>query len=502
MSKSLTDKTISGLNWSFIGNNSMAVINIVVGIVLARLLVPRDFGLLGMTYIFTGLAELFVTLGMGSSVQRIKNLTKEHIRVATTITIISSIIVYFIFWFSAPNIAEFYKEDRLISIIRVLSSLFIIQGFVTVSYNQIRRELDFKYILKINLSSFTLGYGILSSLLAFLGFGVWSLVYGRIASSIISALIIIMKVPVNLNPLIRKNEFKELAGFGSGISLSSLIFYASSNIDLLIVGKLLNSYMLGLYTRALNLMKESMSKITGGIYSVLFPAFAAVQDDSEKLRIAYLRTIKTVSYFVFPVLVSMIVTAEYVIKGLYGAKWGGAITSFQILGVAGILRTTLPYSGALAQATGRVYAEAMQQLVYFLILGGCVLFAIRFGIEGVAVSIVIASLWLFIAQSWLALKIIQSSWKEFFKAIIPGFANLILMLFTNLILFFLVEKFFYNLPNEFKLIITVIVNAIIFLSALVFVPASVKGDTFDWLIKKYKKYIPSRFIKFYLSFNA
>ena len=130
MSKSLTDKTISGLNWSFIGNNSMAVINIVVGIVLARLLVPRDFGLLGMTYIFTGLAELFVTLGMGSSVQRIKNLTKEHIRVATTITIISSIIVYFIFWFSAPNIAEFYKEDRLISIIRVLSSLFIIQGFL------------------------------------------------------------------------------------------------------------------------------------------------------------------------------------------------------------------------------------------------------------------------------------------------------------------------------------------------------------------------------------
>ncbi|MBK9285108.1 MAG: oligosaccharide flippase family protein [Sphingobacteriaceae bacterium] len=286
------------------------------------------------------------------------------------------------------------------------------------------------------------------------------------------------------------------------MSISNLIFYASSNIDLLVVGKMLNSYMLGLYTRALNLTKESMTKITGGIYNVLFPAFAAVQDDSDKLKIAYLRTIKTVSYFVFPVLISMIVTAEYVIKGLYGAKWGGAITSFQILGVAGILRATLPYSGAIAQATGRVFIEAFQQLIYFLILGGCAFFAIRFGIEGIAASILIASLWLFAAQSWLALKIIKSNWKEFLGAMIPGFANLILMMAVNLFLFFMLENFFNNLPNEFKLIITVVVNAIIFLAALVFIPASIKGDTFDWLIEKYKKYIPKPFIKFYFSFNT
>src|SRR3989339_1555998 len=501
MSKSLTDKTISGLNWSFIGNNLLAVINIVVGIILARLLVPQDFGLLGMTYVFLGLAELFVTLGMGFSIQRIKILTKEHIRVATTTTIFSSAVIYLIFWFFAPYISKFYAEERLISIIRVLSSIFIIQGLVTVSYGQIRRDLDFEYILKIDLISMLLGYGFISSTLAFLGFGVCRLVYGRIASAVISAIITIIKVPINLQPLIKKQEFKDLAGFGGGISLSNLIFYASSNVDLLIVGKLLNSHLLGVYTRALNLMKESLTKVTGGIYNVLFPAFAAVQDDPEKLKIAYLRTIQTVSFFVYPLLISMIVTAQYVIKGLYGVKWEGAITSFQILALAGILRTTLPYSGALAQATGKVYIEAFQQFIYFLILGGCALYAVRFGIEGIAVAILVASLWLFAAQSWLAIKIIVSTWKEFFKAMIPGFANLILMLVTNLILFFLIEKFFYNFPNEFKLIITVIVNAIIFLSALVFMPASIKGDTFDWLLEKYKDIIPLPFTKFYYSFN-
>lgn len=499
--KTLTDRTISGLNWNFVANNLLAVINIVVGIILARLLAPQDFGLLGMTYVFLGLAELFVTLGMGSSIQRVKNLTENHIRVATTTTIILGVVVYLLFWVSAVYISNFYNEIRLIPIIRVLSLIFIIQGIVTVSYGQIRRNLDFKYILKIDTLSMLLGYGFISSTLAFLGYGVWSLVYGRIASSIISALLTIIKVPVNLHPLFKKQEFKDLAGFGGGVSLSNLIFYASSNIDLLIVGKSLNSHFLGVYTRALNLMKESLTKVTGGIYNVLFPAFAAVQDNTEKLRTAYLRTIKTVSYFIFPLLSSMIITAEYIIKGLYGNKWSEAITSFQILAVAGILRTTLPYSGALAQATGRVYLEAFQQFVYFLILGASALYAVRFGIEGIAVSIVIASLWLFIAQSWLAIKIAASSWREFFESLIPGVSNMVIMASMNIILFILIEKFFHDMHSELKLVIVFVLNAILLILVIILLPCSIKGDTFSWLLEKYSRIIPSGFVKFYYAFN-
>jgi O-antigen/teichoic acid export membrane protein len=130
LAESLTDRTISGFNWSFIGNNAKTIISLVAGIILARLLMPEDFGLLGMTYIFISFAELFVTLGISLSVQRIKDLTEEHIRTATTITIISSLIVYFILWFSAPWIAEFYNEDRIIPVLRTLSTLFIIQGYL------------------------------------------------------------------------------------------------------------------------------------------------------------------------------------------------------------------------------------------------------------------------------------------------------------------------------------------------------------------------------------
>lgn len=499
--KSLTDKTIAGLNWNIARNNSNAIINIAIGILLARLLVPQDFGLVGMTVIFTGLADLFVTLGMGSSIIRIKDTTEEHIKTATTVTILASVIIYILFWFAAPFIAEFYKEPRIIKILRVLAVLFVIKGITTISSARLMKELNFKYLLIIDASSSTIGVGILGSTLAILGFGVWSLVFGRIAAAIISSLLTLLKEPVKMDFVIRKKEFKDLVGFGTGVSLSKILQYAGANIDYIMIGKFLNSYMLGLYTRAFNLMTESVNKVTGGMYDVLFPAYAAAQNDTEKLRRAYLRTIRTISYFLFPILASMIVAAEYIIKGLFGVKWAGAITSFQILALAGLLRTTTIYAGAIAHATGRVFTEVKQQLVYFLTLGICAFFGVRFGIEGVATAVVIAYLWKGLAQNWLALKIIEANWKDFFKVLLPGFSNLLLMVINNLILISLLEKFLPKSPYELKLGITVIVNFVVFLCVLLFVPYSIKGDTLNWLIDKYKRYIPNFIVKFYFSFN-
>ena len=501
MSQSLTDKTISGLNWSFLGTYGNAIINTIVGIVLARLLTPQDFGLIGMVYIFTGLADLFATLGMGESVIRIKNLNDNYIRVATTLTITASVLIYLVFYFSSPFIAAFYNEPKIIPIIKVLSFLFLIKAVATISYSRLQRNLDFKTIMVLSITN-SVTYGITSSVLAIRGFGVWSLVYGNLAASIISAFLTLRKSPPSLKPLLKKNEFKELAGFGSGVTLSNILLYGSSNVDYLIIGKFINPSALGLYTRAFNLMTESISKISGGIYSVLFPAFAAAQNEKQKLRIAYLRTIKTLSYFVFPVLAVMMINADYIIKGLYGVKWAGAVPVFRILAFGGILRATLPYSGAIAHATGRVYAEVFQQLVYFLILGGFALYTIKFGIEGIAFAVVAALVWMFFAQSYLAIKIIDSSWKEFLYSLIPAFANLIVMVCINIILVFLIEKFFFEMKAEIKLIIMLILNAVAFLSVIIFLPFSIKGDAFDWLIEKYKKYIPSIFIKFYLLFNT
>ncbi len=500
MPKSLTDKTLSGLNWNMLNNYVNSIVTTIVGIVLARLLTPKEFGLIGMVVVFTGLAELFSTLGMGKSVIRLKNLTESHIKIATSVTLLSSIIIFLFFYFSAPVISQFYHEPRLISILRVLAIIFILKGITTVSYSQIMRGLDFKTIMLINIST-SIFYGLASSTLAVLGFGVWSLVYGRIASQSLAVVISVYKFPVKISFKIKKKEFKELAGYGSGVSLSSILLYGSSNVDYLIIGRFMDPYALGLYTRAFNLMTQSITRVAGGIYNVLFPAFAAAQNDVQKLQKAYHRVIKTVTYFLFPILIVMMIDADYIIKGLYGVKWAGTVPVFRILAFGGILRTTLSYSGAMAQATGRIYAEVFQQLIYFLVLGGCALYTIKFGIEGVAFAVIIALVWMFFAQSWLALKIIESNWKNFYKSLIPGLGNLLIMAVFNLGLVLLIEKYFSYISYEVKLVVTVIINIFVFISIIVFLPYPIKGDTFDWLVEKYERLIPNFFIKFYFYFN-
>ncbi|MCA9749116.1 MAG: lipopolysaccharide biosynthesis protein [Romboutsia sp.] len=500
MNKSLTKRTLSGLNWNMLNNYVNAVITTIIGIILARLLEPKEFGLVGMVFVFTGLADLFSTLGMGKSIIRLKNLNEDHIRTATSVTILSSIIIFIIFYFISPLISDFYNETQLISIIRVLAIIFILKGISTVSYSQIMKELDFKTIMMINIGN-SITYGVISSTLAFFGLGVWSLVYGRISSQVLATIISVYKFPVKINFRFKKQEFKELAGYGSGVSMSSILLYASSNIDFLIIGKFLSTNALGLYTRAFNLMTQSISRVVGGIYNVLFPAFAAVQNDKQKLKKAYLRTIKTVTYFIFPILGIMIVDAEYIIKGLYGTKWAGTIPVFKILAFGGILRSTLSYSGAMAQATGSVYKEMFQQLIYLIILSGGIFYGIRFGIEGVAFAVIFAIMWMFVLQTSLALKIIDSGWKEFFLSLIPGLCNLILMVIINLSIILLLDNIYKGLHYEIKLIVVIIVNIPIFLLVILFVPSSVKGDTFEWLVNNYERFIPSFFSNLYYKFN-
>ncbi len=502
MPKSLTDKTLHGVNWNLAKTYGKTVLNIIVGIVLARLLPPSDFGLLTMTFIFIGLADLFSTLGMGASVVKQKNLTKAHIATATTITIILGFLIFAIFYFTAPLIAEFYKEIRLVPILRALSVIFIVKGVTAVSYSRLVREIDFKSILIIEFGSYLFGYSLFAIVFASLGFGVWSLVIGRLATNVLSSILTLRKVPPVLNFTIGKKEFKELFAFGSGVSFSKLFDYTGNNVDNLLIGKLINSDALGLYNRAYNLMTLPISKISSGIYNVLFPAFAKVQDNTQSLRTAYYRTIKSTAFLLFPVLTAMFAAADFIILGLYGPKWEGAIDAFKILIFAGFLRTTLSYSGAIAHATGNVYKEVFQQVVYVITLTiGAYFGAKYYGIEGVGFAVIIALGYKFVAQSNLSIKIIESNWLAFLQSLLPGIANALVMFITIYLTVILIQSEFGNYPYPVKLIITMIVGAITYLSSIIFLPTFIKGDSFTWLLEKYGKVVPNTFKNIYFKFN-
>ncbi len=502
MPKSLTDKTLSGINWNMAKTYGKTVLNMIVGIVLARLLPPTDFGLLAMTFVFIGLADLFSTLGMGASVINQKNLTGAHIATATTLTIILGLTIFTVFYFTAPYIAKFYNEERLIDILRALSVIFIVKGITAVSYSRLVREIDFKSILFIEFGSYLFGYSLVSISLAVLGFGVWSLVLGRLSTTIISSIMTLRKVPPVLKFTIGKKEFKDLFSFGSGVSLSKLLNYAGNNVDNLLIGKFIGSNPLGLYNRAYNLMTLPISKISSGIYNVLFPAFSKVQDNTESLRRAYFRTIKSTAFLLFPVLAGMFAGAEYIILGLYGPKWAGSIDVFKILIFAGFLRTTLSYSGAIAHATGKVYTEAYQQFVYVVILSVGAYAGVKyFNIEGVGFAVVLALGYKFIAQSNLSIKITESNWLTFLKALLPGIANAIVMFTVVYSSVYIINLVMNYLPNPVKLLIILSVGAVTYFSSIIFLPSNIKSDSFTWLLEKYGKFIPLSFKNLYYKFN-
>ncbi len=208
MQKSITDKTITGLNWNFINIYSNSLLTTIIGIVLARILTPKEFGLIGMVLIFTGLADLFATLGLGKSIIKLKNLNNNHIGIATFFTISSSIIIFIIFYFLAPLISAYYNEPQLINILRYLSIIFILKGLSTVSYSQIIKKLEFGTITKISIVS-SFFYGLVSIILAYFNFGVWSLVWGKISSQLIATILSIIKFPIKISFKYNSNETKE-----------------------------------------------------------------------------------------------------------------------------------------------------------------------------------------------------------------------------------------------------------------------------------------------------
>lgn len=503
MTKTLTDQTLTGVNWNFAGNYSKAIISIFVGVVLARILPPEDFGLLGMVAIFIGLAELFSTMGMGASIIKLKVLNEVHLNTATYFTIFLSFIVYTLFVIGAPYIASFYNEPRLVNILYALSTIFIFKGITTVSYSLLVRKMDFKSTKQIEVSSYFIGSVIVSIGLALLGYGVWSLVLGRLFSSFASLIQTIIKVPLHLKLKIGRKEFNELFFFGTGISLIRFLQYIGNNIDYLIIGKMISSYNLGLYQKSYNLMSQPMQRITGGIYNVLFPALAKVQDDSERLKTGYFRTIRTVAFIVYPVLTVLFISSNYVILGLYGPKWEDAISVFQILVFAGYFSATNNYSGAVANVTGKVYIIVFLQFVYVLIVGVGAYLAVvyGYGIEGVGFAVIVALLWKFIVQSHIAIKIVKSDWMDYLNNFVPGLSISVILAMVISFFQFSLNKIQIDLPEFIVLLIIVFLALVTFIICVIFLPKFLKGDTVSWVLEKYSRFLPKRIVNLYKDFN-
>ena len=383
--QSLRQRTVAGVGWKFASVAVSFVSQFVIGVILARLLPPEDFGLLGLAMIVVGFGNVFVNLGLGPALEQRQELKERHVRVAFTVSVLSGFALCALVYAAAPYAAQFLGDGRITTILQVLSLSFVLSGLYTVSAALLRRRLDFRRLMVVEVTSSVAGYGGLAIALAFMGFGVWSLVYAALLQRLLSVVAAYAFVRHDVRPLFSARETKELASFGAGISLAGVFNYFALQGDYFVVGRVLGPGPLGLYTRAYTLMTLPTSRFVQSLASVLFPAMSKVQQDPKRFRRAYLDSLSVMNFVTIPVLAVLVALAPELVAGVYGEKWMGAVAPLQILGCFGAFRAMYNGASSFLRAKGWVYRILLCQVVY----GTCMLVgawqgAIYFGLEGVA----------------------------------------------------------------------------------------------------------------------
>jgi PST family polysaccharide transporter len=384
----LRERTVAGLNWRFLTVVFQFAFQFGIGVLLARLLPPEDFGLVGLALIVIGFGRIVNDLGLAEAIVQREDLTNRHIRVGFTSSVLLGLGLTACMYGVAPFAADALRDSRVTPLLRFIGVSFFFSGFSIVGEALLKRRLRFKQLMYVELISFVLGYGAVAIVLALSGFGEWSLAWGHLAQKVINSVLAYAAVRHALTPLFARTEFMQLASFGTGSTLLKIFNYAARQGDYFVIGRLLGPDPLGLYTRAYQLMKKPLTYTGQVLSSVLFPAVSRIQGEEEKVREAYAKAISVTAVVVLPSMVMFMIFAPEIVVGLYGEKWTGAIVPLQVLAAFGLFRTVYHVGGAFMKAHGHVYRLFFFQIVYAsCVIGGTWVGATSGGINGAALAV-------------------------------------------------------------------------------------------------------------------
>ncbi|MBO4488818.1 MAG: lipopolysaccharide biosynthesis protein [Bacteroidales bacterium] len=381
MQESLRNRTISGMIWAGIGKVGALGISFITNMILARLLMPEDFGCIAMLYIFIAISSIFVSGGLGSALIQKKEPT--HIDYTTVFywNIVMSVIFYLILFFTAPAISRMYEMPQLQNVLRIQSLVLLILPFSMVQSNQLQKQMRFKELSTRNICATFAGM-VVSVVMAFMGFGLWSLVASSLMSSFTS--VILLWSMSSWRPSLEFSfaSLKELFSFGGLMLVSSLVESIYTNLQSFIIGKFYSAQDLGYYGQARKLEEIPTNALSSVVNDVSFPAFSSLQDDKSHLKHSLRKTIKTITYLNMPLFALLIVIASPLIHLLYGMRWDTSVPYFQILCLSSMIYTLNTLNTNVIKSLGRSGVYLIVQLSKRLIGIGLIIYGFHYGIFG------------------------------------------------------------------------------------------------------------------------
>lgn len=417
---SLAGRTVDAAKWRIALVATNVPVQFAIGVLLARLLPPADFGLIGLAMIVVGLVDLVVRETLNPAVVQRKELSDRHVRVAFTLSVLMGVGISASVAVAAPAAGLLFDNARVPAILRVVALIFFVNGFGNIGSALLWRELDFRRVYFIVVSSYVLGYAVPAAALALGGFGVWSLVAGTLGRYVVEVVLVLTFVDHPRWPLLAKRETRELMRMGFGFSLRAVADYLARRGDQFVVGRWLGSHALGLYTRAFGIVNLPAERLQAVVHKVLFPAMSRAQDEPARLRRAYVMSTQLIALVVAPIMAGLAVAAPHLIVGLYGESWAGAVVPLQALCVAGFFQALYPLDRLAAEAAGHVYAVVPRVAVHaVLILGGGYL-ASRFGTAAVAAAVSLAAVAMYLLLRQITIRHLEVQGRDVLSAVSGG----------------------------------------------------------------------------------
>jgi len=401
-------------------------IQFIVQIVLARLLLPEDFGVIALITIFMAIAGVFVQSGFSTALIQKKNTDAMDFSSVFYLSLLVAALLYVVLFFTAPFIADFYREPQLLLVVRVLSITLFFGAVNSIQNAVVSRTMEFKRFFFSSLGGI-IPSGIVGITMAYMGFGVWALVWQQLTNQLLITLILWFTVKWRPKLIFSMSRLKTLFSFGSKLLFSALLDTTYSNLYGLVIGKTYDSAMLGFYNRGNMFPNIIVTNINGSIGSVMLPALSANQDDKLKVKGMVRRSIVTSSFIIFPMMVGLAVCAGPLVTLILTDKWLPCVPFLQLMCISyafwPIHTANLQAINALGRSDIYLRLEIIKKCIGVTIL--CI--TIPFGIYVMVAFQPITSFISTIINSFPNRKLLNYSFKEQWRDVMPSLLLSVIM---------------------------------------------------------------------------
>ena len=472
MSISAGKQIKNGFFWSFVENISLQVTRFIVGIIMARILSPSDYGLIGMLTVFIVISDLFVNSGIGTALNQKNTCSESDYSTAFIFNSIVGFICYIVLFFCAPLIADFYHEERLIDLLRWLSLVIIIKSFCVVPSVQLQIKLKFKIISVISfISSMVLGVSGIA--FAYMDYGVWALVYSNIIGIAFQLLCYFYFSKWIPKLMFSLQSFRRLFGYGSRLLVALLIDVIYSNIYPLVIGRCYTASQLGYYSRAEGYSVLPTGTLSSMIYRVCFPVFCKQKDDTVSLIQSYNVMMKSVSYIIIPIMFVLLILAKPLVLILLTDKWLPCVPYLQVLCLSTLWLPIMEVNYTVIKALGNSKSILKMQLLSKAFAVLVLLVTLKYSVFIMCIGSVIVSIFTLLLNFSISVHTINQTIIQQCKTITtPVFGGICMMP-----VFLIMDT---ELNNYLKLIIGFVVALILYYLSTSFLGLSIKRMYYEF----------------------